>query len=764
MEPLKHILLVSYVFPPYYGIGGRRWAKHASELTKLGYVVHVICARNAFDEKSLWWDLVKDNPNIRIYQLPRRYPKVLVKFDHHFLQKILYKFWATLLPFITKGSSLDRTIFWRNTMLRKAKQLIVKYQINHVICSGGPFGAMYQVTELRKWFNNLFILNDLRDPWTWGPNWGFPNLEPKKKAYELMLEGKAIENADLFSVPSHDMCMYLKKQYPQFKDKFIQIPHFFDPEEAIFQPKTTSEKIRLVMYGNIYHNIEAYVTRLAELMSRHADVFTLDIYTDKKHHKQTFQHYNAHNVHFHDQLDAKALFRKFTDYDYVFLFSPSYNINNISTKFYEIISTKTPIILFCEKGLGSEFIVNNRLGFHADLSGIDRLLDDLATRRITLDYNNDFDISHFSLPAVTQSISDILVKARPFSVHKADELPMKDILITFDYELFLGINSGTVDNCIIRPTNLIIDLLEKQHITKALFFVDTTYIMRLVERREEKALRDYRQIYEQLCHLLKKGHLILPHIHPHWLDAIYHSSTNQWELRSIEKYRFHHIDEQTRDELFAFSMSFIQGLQEKTGITYAIDGYRAGGWCLQPFSDFSSLFKKYGIGYDFSVLKNFKNTSPEIYYNYTKMPRKAIYRFSESIEQEDHQGPFKEFSISYIEISNRLVHRLFSKWLAILGITNLGDGVSVKKTEEQVIKESEDRLDPKATGHLEMVSIELLKTTKLAAYKKLIHYNTFTHFISHPKMLSSHNLNSFARLLTHLQKRYKVQTDYKLMD
>lgn len=765
MKTPKHILLVSYVFPPYYGIGGRRWAKHASELTKLGYVVHVICARNPFDHKSLWWDLIKDNPDIRIYELPRMYPKVLVKFEHHFFQKILYKFWVTVLPFVTKGSFLDRTIFWKAIMLRKAKKLILKHQINHVICSGGPFGAMYQVTELRKWFNNLFILNDLRDPWTWGPNWGFPNLEPKRKAYELTLESKAIENADLFSVPSIDMSIYLKNKYPQFKDKFIHIPHFFDPEEAVPQQKTSSSgKIRLVMYGNIYHNIGAYVVRLAELMSQYGDAFSLDIYTDKQQHRHTFHRYGANNVRFFEQLDAKELFKKFADYDYVLLFNPSYNINNISTKFYEIISTRTPIILFCERGLGSDFLVANRLGLHADLGNIAALLEKLADRSIDFTYNSDYDISHFSLEAVTRSISDILVKARPFARPDHHEKREKDILITFDYELFLGERSGTVDNCIIEPTGRIIDLLEKQKITKALFFVDTIYLMRLAERQEKPAQEDYANIIGQLCLLLKKGHLIFPHIHPHWLDASYDSATNQWNLGNISKYRFHHVDEATRAELFEFSMSFVQGIQEKAQVFYPIAGYRAGGWCLQPFSDFSPLFKKHGILYDFSVLKNFKNFSPVVYYNYTKVPRKAIYRFNEFIEVEEENGPFKEYSISYIDIGRKVTHRLFSKYLSVLGIRNLGDGLSVKKTEDQVMKDIDEGLTNDSLGNLEMVSIELLKLTKLRAYKKLIYYNSYTHFISHPKMLSSHNLKSFDKLLTHIRKRYRVQTDYEFMN
>jgi hypothetical protein len=649
-------------------------------------------------------------------------------------------------------------------MLRKAKKLITEHQIKHVICTGGPFGVMYQITELRKWFYDIFILNDLRDPWTWGPNWGFPNLKGKRMAYELSLESKAIEYSDIFSVPSLDMSIYLKNQYPEFKDKITHIPHFFDPEEAIALPKTHSEKIRLIMYGNIYHNIEEYVAVLAKMMSKYKDAFILDVYTDKQHHKKTFQHYNADNVTFFHQVDAKDLFRKFTDYDYVLLFNPSYNINNISTKFYEIISTKTPIILFCEKGLGSDFLVDHHLGLHADLTTVDDLLNKLSSRALDFKYNQDYDISRFSLANVARSISDILVRSQSFNAPETLKKPGKNILITFDYELFLGIRSGTVDNCIIKPTHQIIDLLDKQNLTKALFFVDTTYLMRLAERKEQAAQEDYRKITVQLNMLLKKGHILFPHLHPHWLDATYLSEINQWELRNIDKYRFHNIDEVTRNKLFDFSISFIKKIQEAAQVFYPISGYRAGGWCLQPFTDFLPLFEKHAISNDFSVLKNFKNVSPMVYYNYINVPRRSIYRFNEAVEKEVFNGPFKEYSISYIQIKNTFTNRLFLKYLSLRGIRNLGDGISVTKTEEQIIKDIGEGLKDNMTGNYEMVSVELLKMTKMHAYKQLIRNNTYTHFISHPKMMSPHNIEYFDKLLTHIQKKYTIQTDFEKMN
>lgn len=764
MEPLKHILLVSYVFPPYYGIGGRRWAKHASELTKLGYVVHVICARNAFDEKSLWWDLVKDNPNIRIYQLPRRYPKVLVKFDHHFLQKILYKFWITVLPFLTKGSYLDRTIFWEKVMLRKARKLITEYSINHVICTGAPFGAMYQVTKLRKWFHDIFIMNDLRDPWTWGPNWGFANLPAERMKHELELELKVIEDSDIISMPGEEIKKHLWQKYPLHRNKFRIIPHFFDEEELCIKEKSKSETIRLIMYGNIYHGIENLIEKTSEILAQHKGRITLDVFTDKKKHEQVFREMGADNVRFFDQIPARDLFRKFSEYDYVLLIHPHYGINNISTKFFEIIYTRTPIILLCDDGLGPTFLRDNGLGVHANINTAYDLFDKLANNNLDFRYNHSYDISEYSLRNIARNISSLLDASAGYETIKPGEKIRKKILLTFDYELFLGKRSGTVANCIIIPTNIIINLLEKHKITKAIFFIDTTYIKRLLELNTPEAQRDYEKIEEQLCLLLQKGHLLFPHLHPHWIDALYLPDINQWDLKDTSRYRFHNIDPATKAELFDYSLSFIKKLQEKTKIHYPISGYRAGGWCLQPFSDFKPFFEKHNIHSDFSVLRNFSMFSEDVYYNYTGIPRKVIYSFEDNVETETPDGRFKEYSISYLEPKNNYLNKILLKYLSLVGIKNYGDGLASLKSEERTINETDNKIARQAENNYEMISIELLRLTKLKAYKKLIHDNSYTHFISHPKMLSSHNIRYFDKLLKHIQKHYQIETDFEKMN
>jgi hypothetical protein len=78
----------------------------------------------------------------------------------------------------------------------------------------------------------------------------------------------------------------------------------------------------------------------------------------------------------------------------------------------------------------------------------------------------------------------------------------KNLLITFDYELFLGMRSGQPEDCMLQPTSALLAILG-QYKTKAIFFVDTTYLCKLksLSGKHEKCARDLKNISEQvLCH------------------------------------------------------------------------------------------------------------------------------------------------------------------------------------------------------------------------------------------------------------------------
>ncbi|MGP8217516.1 MAG: hypothetical protein ACLQQ4_18250 [Bacteroidia bacterium] len=328
----------------------------------------------------------------------------------------------------------------------------------------------------------------------------------------------------------------------------------------------------------------------------------------------------------------------------------------------------------------------------------------------------------------------------------------KNILFTFDYELYLGKKSGSVSRCVIEPTQKLADIFSRCKISSAIFFVDTLWLVRLKKIAGENAAArsDYENVALQLVQLSKLGHYVFPHLHPHWIDATYIAGINQWQLIDYSRYRFHNLDKNARDQSFDDSIAI---LKEILGPDYKAGGYRAGGWSIQPFEDFEPFFQKHNMTYDFSVLPGSKCISPGQHYDFSDIKISHPYTFSNDVTVQG-KGKYTEFPISTVKVSEstKLLNKFLLKYLSWSGDNSYGDGqsISIETTEKP------------GTGN-EMVSIELLNRVKLSAYLDFLEKNNYMHFISHPKMLSNHNINTFAKFLNKALAVYRIETNFEKM-
>ena len=333
----------------------------------------------------------------------------------------------------------------------------------------------------------------------------------------------------------------------------------------------------------------------------------------------------------------------------------------------------------------------------------------------------------------------------------------KNILITFDYELFLGHNSGSVKNCLIDPTNIFLESI-KNHDIKIIFFVDCTYLLKLKELSElnEKINDDFQIIISQIKNLISRGHYVYPHIHTHWVDAQYDEELNQWDLSNIEKYRFDSMSKKKREKIFRESCDLLLEIIQENNNTYKMEGFRAGGWCIQPFTNFASLFKEYGIIADFSVLAGSKKNTDALKFDFSSIqPNSPPYSFIDNETLPIKSGEFTEFPISSIRINNNnIINRIFNSILYRIKYgKNFGDGRGVPF----INYEEDTNFDLKR----EMVSIELLNIYKLKYYKNFLLSKNYMQFISHPKMISAHNISIFKKLIRFYIKKYDVNFDWK---
>ncbi len=228
-----------------------------------------------------------------------------------------------------------------------------------------------------------------------------------------------------------------------------------------------------------------------------------------------------------------------------------------------------------------------------------------------------------------------------------------NIFLTYDYELFFGKSAGSVDKCIIEPTNELLKIAKEFNI-KMTFFVDIGYLIKLKEflPNNPQLQLDDSKVRKQLTQIMEEGHDIQLHIHPHWEKSYYENG--KWIFVTENAYKLADFDE---EEIKRIVVSYKACLDEIAG--YKTTAFRAGGWCIQPFHKLKTVFQEVGIKYDSSVFPGGSFSSTDYSFDFTNAPTKSHYSFNDDECQEVENGPFVEYPISSRRYSPIFYWRLY---------------------------------------------------------------------------------------------------------
>jgi len=322
---------------------------------------------------------------------------------------------------------------------------------------------------------------------------------------------------------------------------------------------------------------------------------------------------------------------------------------------------------------------------------------------------------------------------------------MKNILITLDYELFFGGDSGTVDNCMLKPTHKLLEVLD-QHNIKATFFVDSGYLVRAKaeQNKSKKLFEEYHEVLEQIKKLDEEGHSIQLHIHPHWEDS-YHDG-KQW-IMDTTRYKLHDFSEVEIDDIvYRYKKVLTDIVGDK------IFAHRAGGWCIQPFSKLYNAFKNHNIWLDSTIFLEGRNRSETHYFDFRGAPQKTAWRFNDNPLIEVENGFFKELPIASYTLSPLFFWKLV--WVKKFGTEatkSFGDGRASGGSGLDKL-----RMLMKKTNSV--VSIDGYKSSFLAkAFKQFATNNQNENFviIGHPKAMSEYSLKKLEEfIVTNKQNNY----------
>ena len=314
----------------------------------------------------------------------------------------------------------------------------------------------------------------------------------------------------------------------------------------------------------------------------------------------------------------------------------------------------------------------------------------------------------------------------------------QQLLISLDYELFFGSRAGTVEKCMIEPTNAILDVIQR-HGMKLSLFVDAGFLicMQKNTRKYPQIVSDMEKIQQQLRMLKNAGHDVQLHIHPHWEDSYYDGSG--WRVDTT-RYKLHDFSEQ---EIARIVNRYKAELVNIVGDT--VFAYRAGGWCLQPFDKLAKLLKEEGIWLDSTVFAGGKSNDLLRWFDFSIAPEKSWWKFNKDPVMEDENGCFVEVPIS----SCRVTPLLFWRMLAIKKLMKgqhqaLGDGGAMKANWQYYFRLLT------SSSH-SVVSIDGLKSSMLQKawnrHKQSGSSNIFN-IMGHPKSVTRYSLSKLDQFLT----------------
>ncbi|MFH1005704.1 MAG: hypothetical protein V1781_09495 [Bacteroidota bacterium] len=418
----KSILIISYVFPPYPGIGSRRWVKFAKYLTKKGYEIHVICAKNPGKATSQWIDDVQ-NERIKIYPIDVFYPKIFsfTNYSKSIFNRIAFRFWTLFFKLFSKGVIYDRSLFWKKPFLRKAQAIISEYKINNVIVTIPPFRLAHHALSLLTFNKNLNLIVDYRDPWTDNTTFqGFENLSSCRLNYEKKIEREVLQKSNYIISTSEQMTTWAKEKLNSNKEKCITICNGYDNDDIVrFTNNRKNEKKILISAGNLYGNLEyllvpfvKFIQRKEQQEKKFSDKYGFEFYGEiYPSYYSLLKDNNIKSVSFNGFISRKDLNKKYNRADFFLMFTVNDFAFAFNTKFYEYLAYQKPIIHFSNDGAVTQFLETNQLGlgikptsFEQDM---ERLFD--LIEKENLNYNNTFDSSSFSLENLTKKVEQLFI-------------------------------------------------------------------------------------------------------------------------------------------------------------------------------------------------------------------------------------------------------------------------------------------------------------------------------------------------------------------
>ncbi len=310
-------------------------------------------------------------------------------------------------------------------------------------------------------------------------------------------------------------------------------------------------------------------------------------------------------------------------------------------------------------------------------------------------------------------------------LRRMEDFPV--LVVSLDYELFFK-RSGSVEKCLIEPTDLVVDFANKRGIPLT-FYVDAGMLCRMegMAPKNARIASDYTRIKRHIASFVEAGHEIGLHIHPHWEDTSW--SDDGWDF-SASRYRLDQFSENEVRDIVARYSGVLKDICASD-----VKSYRAGGFCIEPFDQIRDSLLSEGIAIDSSVVPGACLNDPEKGFDFRSADDRGWWFFDDSPMQICSNGPFLEIPVTPLVLPrSHYWGRAVDRALGRQPLATFGDGLSRAIGRTEIIRRLSGR------GRTSELSLDMAKVRQLVSQKTLRTRRDVWHIMGHPKLLGPPSL------------------------
>lgn len=377
----KKLLIIAFTFPPSASIGGRRWAYLAKELNK-NNDIKVITSDFKEEKENCPWGEVIDSYKNNIYYLKHQTPfhRLNIK-PKNILGKLRYRYSLYLGKKKNPYAVYDRSLYFAHDSYLKAKELITKNKIQNILVTGGPFYLVYVTSQLKIDFGNkINFIVDLRDPWT--ENYRTKELTDTYLKQQRLQNEIVFKRMDRLFVPYKVMQKNILNIWPNIKNKISILPHGFD--EDLFKNKSFENNNLNKWYyaGTSYSDMELEYQIIEDLLIKTNSELSFYSFTQPK-----YNIIECKNFKYKGLKTQNEILNETSGFGVALLLTPNFNKDFKTSKFFELLRTGKFLLYIGLKGVVSDFVKENKIGYVIE-TNTDKKLNDKQIEEFKEAYTN----------------------------------------------------------------------------------------------------------------------------------------------------------------------------------------------------------------------------------------------------------------------------------------------------------------------------------------------------------------------------------------